>query len=106
MSLREFKTALASSNAELTAVEMRALFTYLETEGSTRRAGGGGGDTGGVVPWRALLDVVRPPLSGDRLGLVRLAFGRMDTKGEGNVSPETVTQRWDKLGASAHVPEL
>lgn len=73
---------------------MRALFTHLETEGGARRAGGGGGDASGVAPWRALLDAIRPRLSGERLGLVRLAFGKMDKERKGTVSPETIANRW------------
>lgn len=72
---------------------MRALFTHLETEGGPRRAGGGGGDASGVAPWQALLDAIRPRLSGERLELVRLAFGKMDKEKKGNVSPEKITQR-------------
>lgn len=93
LSFGDLKAALSSSKAGLTIPEVRALFTHLETEGGPRRAGGGGGDGSGVVPWQALLDAIRPPLSGERLGLVRLAFGKMDKEGRGHVSPETVTQR-------------
>lgn len=81
------------SGAGLTAAEIRTLFTHLETWGGARRAGGGGGDGNGVVPWKTLLDAVRPPLCGQRLELVRLAFTEMDRRGEGVVSPETVSQR-------------
>lgn len=81
------------SRAGLTTAEVRALFTHLEVEGGPRRAGGGGGDASGVAPWQALLDATRPRLSGERLELVRLAFGRMDREGKGDVPPETVTQR-------------
>ncbi|CAM9380713.1 unnamed protein product, partial [Ectocarpus sp. 12 AP-2014] len=94
LSFGDLKAALSSSRAGLTVPEVRALFTHLETEGGPRRAGGGGGDGSGVVPWQALLDATRPPLSGERLGLVRLAFGKMDKEGRGHVSPETVTQRF------------
>ena len=88
LSLREFKAALSSSRAGLTASEVRALFIHLETGGS------GGGDASGIASWRALLDAIRSPLGGERLGLVRLAFAKMDTRGEGSVSAETVVQRW------------
>lgn len=79
--------------AGLSTPEVRALFTFLETEGGPRRAGGGGGDASGVAPWQALLDATRPRLSGQRLALVRLAFAKMDKDGKGHVSPEAVTQR-------------
>ena len=93
LSFGDLKAALASSRAGLTTAEIRALFTHLETEGGPRRAGGGGGDASGVAPWQALLDATRPRLSGERLGLVRLAFGKMDKEGKGTVSPETVKNR-------------
>lgn len=80
--------------AGLAASETRALFTHLEAEEGPYRAGGGDGDASGVISWRAVLDAIRPPLGGERLGLVRLAFARMDTRGEGNVSAETLAERW------------
>lgn len=93
LSFGDLKAALSSSKAGLTTPEVRALFTHLEVEGGPRRAGGGGGDASGVAPWQALLDAVRPRLSGERLGLVRLAFGKIDKEGKGEVSPEAVAQR-------------
>lgn len=94
LSFGELKAALSSSRAGLTTAEIRALFAHLETEGGARRAGGGGGDASGVTPWQPLLDAIRPRLSGERLGLVRLAFGKMDKEGKGTVSPETITNRY------------
>ncbi|CAM9395475.1 unnamed protein product [Scytosiphon promiscuus] len=99
LSFGDLKAALSSSRAGLTTPEVRALFAHLETEGGPRRAGGGGGDASGVAPWQALLDATRPRLTGERLALVRLAFGKMDKNGQGYVSPETVTKRF---AASRH----
>lgn len=103
LSLREFKSALTSSGAGLTPAEIRALFTHLENGGGVREGGGGGdvdrgGDGNGTAPWRVLLSEIRPPLSGETLGLVRLAFRRMDRTGEGSVSPDTLIQRYCIIG--------
>ncbi|CAN0388135.1 unnamed protein product, partial [Hapterophycus canaliculatus] len=99
LSFGDLKAALSLSRAGLTIPEVRALFAHLETAGGPRRAGGGGGDPSGAAPWQALLDATRPRLGGERLALVRLAFGKMDKDDKGYVSPETITQRF---AASKH----
>lgn len=92
LSFGEFKAALTSLQMEMAPGEMRALFGHLETE-AVLCVGVGGGYTSGITSCQALVDAIRPPLSGERLGLVRLAFRKMDRRGEGRVSPETVAQR-------------
>lgn len=90
LSFGEFKAALTSIQMEMAPGEMRALFGFLEAEESV---GVGRGCTCGITSCQALVDAIRPPLSGERLGLVQLAFRKMDLRGEGRVSPETVAQR-------------
>lgn len=95
LSLREFRSALASSGARLTLAEIRALFTHLETaELATERVLSSGRDGNDMAPWRGLLEEIRPALSGENLGLVRLAFRRMDCRGEGSVPPRMLTERY------------
>ena len=89
----EFKAALAPLQTRMSPSEIRALFAHLEAEAYIC-ARGGVGSTIGVTSCQALLDAIRAPLSGERLGIVRLAFRRMDINGEGRLSPETLAQRW------------
>lgn len=98
LSLREFKSALESACAGLTPAESRALFTHLETGGMVAERNCAGQGYGiGVAPWRLLLEEIRPALSGKRLGLVRLAFRRMDRRGGGGISARTLKERCAEL---------
>lgn len=94
LSLREFKSALESACAGLTPAESRALFTHLETGGMVAEGNcTGRGYGNGLAPWRPLLEEIRPALSGERLGLVRLAFRRMDRHGGGAISARALKER-------------
>ncbi|TYZ64383.1 hypothetical protein PybrP1_000417 [[Pythium] brassicae (nom. inval.)] len=84
LTLAQFKRAVGQlNNVQLSDVDMRCLFSHLDTE---RR---------GSVPLHAVLDLIREPMNYRRFQLVLAAFQSVDRDGSGKLEPSEIVQAYD-----------
>lgn len=78
----EFNEALHHAGVFLTTQEIGSVFRKFDANGN------------GVLEYEEFVNAVVPPLEGERLRLVKLAFARVDESGRGIVSADSLRQAY------------
>jgi Ca2+-binding EF-hand superfamily protein len=83
LDLGEFKKAMKEMNMNLSDAELRMLFEYFDVDHS------------GSINFEEFIQGVRDPLTDRRLRLVMMAFGKLDTSGDGAVDAQEIASKYD-----------